>query len=131
MRRILNSAGKSRAIFSSRPGSSSPPVQYSTVVGATPYSSERIPRIHTCAVNLYSGLPTRLPIRSFGSRTPLFVETKIPLWRNDRDGKIGIAIKGGSSWNSDAVYYDRDISATSNSRYRSIRKKVSSTGKFK
>jgi hypothetical protein len=115
MRRTLNSGGKSSAIFSSRPGCSSPPVQYSTAAGATPYSSERIPRIHTGAVIWYSGLPTRLPIRSFGSRTPLFADTKIEAWRNIRDGNTGIAIKGGSSRNSETVYDDKDISATSNS----------------
>ena len=34
-------------------------------------SSDRMPRIHTGAVIWYSGLPTFLPTRSFGSRMPL------------------------------------------------------------
>jgi len=37
----------------------------------------------------------------------------------------------GLSLNSDTVYEESDISATSNSRLRSIRKKVSSTGMFR
>src|SRR4030042_2957325 len=116
MRRILISGDRSRAIFSSRPGCSSPPIQYSTEVGATPYSSERIPRIHTSAVSWYSGLPTRLPIRSFGSRMLLLADTKIEAWRNTRDGNTGIAINDGSFRKSETVYDDKDISAASNSR---------------
>jgi hypothetical protein len=44
-------------------------------------------------------------------------------WRNMRDGKIGIATNGRGSRNMDTVYDDSDISATSNSRLRSMRKK--------
>jgi hypothetical protein len=70
-------------------------------------------------------------MRSRGSRTPLFVDTKIEVCRNIRDGNIGIAMKGGASWDNETAYEDRDISATSNSRYLAIRKKVSSTGRFR
>ena len=52
---------------------------------------------------------------------------KIPLWRNMRDGKIGIAMNCGLSANNESVYEDNDNSATSNSWYRNIRKNVSST----
>ena len=51
-------------------------------------------------------------------------------WRKYRDGKAGMAMNG-RSLASDTVYEDSDISATSNSRCRSIRKKVSSTGRFR
>jgi len=48
--------------------------------------------------------------------------------RKKRDGNTGIAMKGWSGLKSDTVYDDSDISATSNSWCRSMRKKVSSTG---
>jgi len=67
------------------------------VRGSTPYSSCRIPRIHTGAVIWNSGTPILLPARSFGSRMPLFVETKMHECRKKRDGNTGIAIKAGSS----------------------------------
>ena len=86
-----------------------------------------MPRIQTGAVIWYSGTPTRLPMRSFGSRMPLCAETKMHEWRKSRDGKTGIAMNGGSSRDSDTVYDESDISATSNSRCRSMRKNVSST----
>jgi hypothetical protein len=50
-------------------------------------------------------------------------------WRKKRDGKTGIATNDRGSRNSDTVYDDSDISATSNSRCRIILKKVSSTGR--
>ena len=58
-------------------GGSSPPVRHCTSCARTPYSSCRIPRIHTGAVIWYSGTPILLPASSFGSRMPLFVETKM------------------------------------------------------
>src|SRR6266704_249711 len=67
----LNFAGSSSSSFSSRPGSSSPPVQYSQPAGSTPNSSCRIPRIHTGAVIWYSGTPILFPARSFGSDSGL------------------------------------------------------------
>ena len=74
-----------------------------------------MPRIHTGAVIWYSGVPTRLPIRSFGSRMPLAECTKMHEWRKDRDGKTGMATNRGSGFINDTVYEDSDISATSNS----------------
>ncbi len=64
MARTRKRGGRLSGTFSSRPGSSSPPVKYSTLVGSTPYSSCRMPRIHTGAVSWYSGTPMRLPARS-------------------------------------------------------------------
>ncbi len=49
-------------------------------------------------------------------------------WRKKRDGKTGIAMKFRFSLKSDTVYDESDISATSNSWCRSMRKNVSSTG---
>ena len=49
-------------------------------------------------------------------------------WRKKRDGNTGIAMKCFFSRKSDTVYDESDISATSNSWWRSMRKKVSSTG---
>ncbi len=60
MRVTRNFAGSSSFSFSSRPGSSSPPVKYSTLAGSTPYSSCRMPRIHTGAVIWYSGVAIAL-----------------------------------------------------------------------
>ncbi len=93
----LNFSGRSSPSFSSRPGSSSPPVQYSQPAGSTPYSSCRMPRIHTGAVIWYSGTPILRPASSFGSRMPLFAETKMHECRKKRDGNTGMAIKAGSS----------------------------------
>ena len=95
--------GRASPTFSSRPGSSSPPVRYSTLAGSTPYSSCRMPRCQTGAVSWYSGTPMRLPIRSLGSRMPLLVEMKIPLWRKSREGNTGMAMKGGFVRASDTV----------------------------
>jgi hypothetical protein len=53
----------------------------------------------------------------------------MPPWRNIREVKTGSATNGGSSRPSVAAYVDSDISATSNSRCRSMRKNVSSTGR--
>ncbi len=61
---------------------------------------------------------------------PLFAETKMHEWRKKRDGNTGMAIKAGSSRMSETQYDDSDISAASNSRLRSMRKKVSSTKRF-
>ena len=58
------------------------------------YSSLRMPRIHTQAVSWYSGLPTRFPIRSFGSRMPLWRLMKMQEWRKYREGKTGMATNG-------------------------------------
>src|SRR5438876_471036 len=55
--------------------------------------------------------------------------TKMQEWRKNRDGKTGIAINGCGSRNNETVYEDSDISAMSNSRYRSMRKNVSSIGR--
>ena len=52
-------------------------------------------------------------------------------WRKKRDGNTGIAMKGLSGFASDTEYEESDISATSNSWWRSIRKNVSSTGMFR
>ena len=60
-----------------------------------------MPRIQTGAVIWYSGTPNRLPIRSFGSRMPLWAETKMQEWRKKRDGKTGMATNAGSSRISD------------------------------
>src|SRR5262249_31057365 len=49
--------------------------------------------------------------------------------RKKRDGKTGIATNGGSGAKHDTTYDESDISATSNSRWRNIRKNVSSTGR--
>ena len=60
---------------------------------------------------------------------PLFAETKMHEWRKKRDGNTGIATNGRiGPRSSDTQYDDSDISATSNSRWRSMRKNVSSTG---
>ena len=45
-----------------------------------------------------------------------------------REGNIGMAINGRAAEKSDTAYEDNDISATSNSLWRNMRKKVSSTG---
>ena len=47
---------------------------------------------------------------------PLFAETKMQEWRKKREGNTGMAMKGGFSVPSDAVYDDSDISEQSNSR---------------
>ena len=60
-----------------------------------------MPRIQTGAVIWYSGFPTRLPIRSFGSRMPRLALTKMHEWRKNRDGKTGMATNGRGSRNSD------------------------------
>ncbi len=49
-------------------------------------------------------------------------------WRKKRDGKTGIAMNGFSGLENDTAYDESDISATSNSLCRSMRKNVSSTG---
>ena len=87
-----------------------------------------MPRIHTGAVIWYSGTPTRLPFRSSARRMPLFAEMKMHEWRKKREGKTGMAMNGGFSALSEAVYDESDISEASNSRLRIMRKKVSSTG---
>jgi hypothetical protein len=103
MGRSLMPCGRLSLIFSSRPGSSSPPEKCSTSVTFTPCSSDRMPRIHTGAVIWYSGTPRRLPLRSSGLRTPLLVETKMQEWRKKRDGNAGIAMNAGLSWPSEAT----------------------------
>ena len=57
-----------------------------------PYSSDRSPRIHTSMVVKYSGVPTRLPLRSAGDAIPRSVRTKIAECRNARDRNTGIAV---------------------------------------
>jgi hypothetical protein len=59
---------------------------------------------------------------------PPRAETKMQECRKKRDGKAGIATNGRSSRPSDIAYEESDISAQSNSRCRSMRKNVSSTG---
>ena len=53
----------------------------------------------------------------------------MPWWRNARDGKTGIATNGQSPAAKRVTNDASDISAASNSPWRSIRKKVSSTGR--
>ena len=53
------------------------------------------------------------------------------LWRKLREGKTGMAMKGCFSRISETLYEESDISAQSNSWLRSMRKKVSSTGRFR
>ena len=55
------SAGRLSGTRGSRPGCSSPPLRHFTSAARTPYSSCRMPRIHTAAVIWYSGTPTTLP----------------------------------------------------------------------
>src|SRR6185503_8008021 len=105
-----------------------PPEKYSQPETGTLYSSARMPRIHTGAVSWYSGTPTFRPTSCSGLVMPLLAETKMHEWRKQRDGNAGIAMKGGSFAPSDATYEESDISATSNSRKRAMRKNVSSTG---
>ena len=81
-----------------------------------PYSSCMMPRLHTGAVNWYSGEAVRLPATSLGSRMPLAVETNMHECRNEREGYTGIATKGLGSRASVTQYEDNDNSATSNSR---------------
>ncbi len=45
-----------------------------------------------------------------------------------REGNTGMATNGRGSRDIDTLYEDKDISATSNSLCRNMRKKVSSTG---
>ena len=87
-----------------------------------------MPRIHTGAVIWYSGTPMRLPLRSSARRIPLFADTKMQECLKKREGNAGMATKGASFAFKDATYEDSDISEQSNSRLRSMRKKVSSTG---
>ncbi len=86
-----------------------------------------MPRIQTGAVIWYSGAPMRLPFRSSGRLMPLFAETKMQEWRNERDGNTGMAMKGGLSELSVFTYEESDISEASNSWKRAWRQKVSST----
>lgn len=72
----------------------SPPSNQCTSLGATPYSSSRMPRIHTAAVMWYLGTPTRWPARSRGSRMPASSPTKIDEWRKLNEGKTGMATGG-------------------------------------
>jgi hypothetical protein len=53
--------------------------------------------------------------------------TQMLEWRNKRDGSTGIAMNGCGSRKSDTVYEERDISATSDSRWHSVRKSASPT----
>jgi hypothetical protein len=56
----------------------------------------------------------------------------MPWWRNARDGNTGMATRSGSGCVATCVTYEpSDISDASNSRCRSIRKNVSSTGRFR
>src|SRR5258706_15795896 len=87
-----------------------------------------MPRIQTGAVIWYSGTPTRLPFRSSGLRMPLFDEMKMHEWRKKRDGNAGMAMNGGVSAGSDALYEESGISEGSKSRVRIMRKKGSSPG---
>lgn len=89
-----------------------------------------MPRIHTQAVSWNSGVPTRLPRRSSGPVMPESAWQYSAPCRNMREVKTGRATKGEGSVPSprDRTYEESDISATSNSRCRIIRKKVSSTG---
>lgn len=90
-----------------------------------------MPRIHTAAGIWYSGVPTFRPMRSFASEMPQPAFTKIQEWRNIRDGKTGMAMNGRAGVNSETTYEESDISATSNSWWRSMRKNASSTGRLK
>src|ERR1700733_14838683 len=96
-------AGRSIFCFSTRPGSSSPPVRYCAADMSMPYSSWRMPFIQTMAVSCHSGLPMRLPTRSFGSLMPLLAEIMKQEWRNMREGKTGMAMKSGCSFSSEAA----------------------------
>ena len=121
--------GRSSLIFSARRAPPRRRANRSRCRPARRSASDRMPRIHTGAVIWYSGAPMRLPIRSFGSRMPGAGVDVDAEWRKKRDGKTGMATNGRGSRNIDTVYDDSDISATSNSRWRNIRKNVSSTGR--
>ena len=56
-----------------------------------PYSSDRSPRSHTSMVVRYSGVPTRLPLRSAGAAMRS-LRTKIAEWRNARERNTGTAV---------------------------------------
>jgi hypothetical protein len=90
-----------------------PPVYHWQLRQSTPYSSCRIPRIHTAAVWLYSGTPTRLPSRSLGCSMPLSRFTNTNPCRNMREGNTGRATKGKSPRLFRMKYREQDISDTS------------------
>lgn len=73
-----------------------------------------MPRIQTVAVCWNSPRPTRLPIKSFGSRIPLFVLMKMYEWRKARAGNTGIAVSG-LPMHFDVMYEDNEISEASKS----------------
>ena len=88
----------------------------------TPYSSSRMPRIHSSAVACQFLSPTVLPARSLGSRMPLWALMKTKPWRNRRWRNTGMAVRSSASPLSLASRYDEhDCSATSNSRKRDTR----------
>ena len=59
-----------------------------------------MPRTHTDAVMVYSGTPTRRPLRSSGLLIPEAVFTKMQRCRNMREGNTGMAMNGW--WPRDA-----------------------------
>jgi hypothetical protein len=46
----------------------------------------------------YSGIPIFFPLRSWGVVMPELVLMYMDWWRKKREGKTGIAMKGGLSW---------------------------------
>jgi len=110
---------------SGRSGAFTPPLNQRTVSRFTPYSCCRRPRIHTAAVWLYSGTPTRLPSRSLGSRIPAAVFTKIKPWRKAREGNTGSATNGKSPSALLISACEQDISEASNDWFATMRAKIS------
>ena len=127
MRRTRIFGGRSSLSFSSRPGSSSPPVKYSTLVGrdavvvlqdaADPHRRGHLVLGHADAL---ADQVLRLADAALRRDEDARMAEEARREHRDRDERRVLA-------RSDTAYDDSDISATSNSRLRSMRKNVSST----
>ena len=83
--------GASNGTRSLRPGCSTPPWSQWTSLASTPKSCCSMPRTHTDAVMVYSGTPTRRPLRSSGlldPRSRVHEDAAVPehAGREHRDG---------------------------------------------
>lgn len=91
----------------------------------TPNSCCSAARVHSAAVCWYSGTPTRLPFRSAGSRIPALALTYMPVWKNRRVVKTGMAVHVRSPLASATSREDSDSSEMSNSPNFSCRQNIS------
>jgi hypothetical protein len=63
----------------------------------------------------YSGVPTRLPLKSAGALIPESVLMKMQEWRKKREGKTGRPTKTELPRLVAVIWFDKDISEASNS----------------